>query len=972
MQRSWKNAGIAIALYTRALPIHVYIGVFFTALVLTVGVCIGLYNYVESTQLLLRTGNVLFDRAGQETRLTLTNLFAPTQMLVNILSQQPVTRSANLAQRLDSLPYMIEALNQHPSLSTLYIGYRNGDFFMVRPLRTDRQRADWAAPAAARYMVQHVDRHDPEAPAGIYLFLDSSARLIERREQAQYRFDPRVRPWYRLALENSKTVATEPYVFFSTREPGITLTRIAGGGRSVVGADLTLATMRNLLEQLKITQSAELMLLDSHKNVMAYSKAGGANVVVEKDMLRLPRMDEYRQTVLAALLRQSQAGQVYPFKYRGDPWIGLVDQFSLANSHLSLAIAAPQAELLQDAERVRRNEAMLTILILFLSAPAAWLVGRWLSRPLQQLAEHTAGIQAFDFSQPVARSWIMEVDQLAVSMESMKQTISHFLDLSAALSSAHKLSTLLERVLAETAGALHAGGGGIYLNDDNGETCAVAVSHGQGSELPRSVSLAPGKSGAAGGESAFAELCHSAIRSGETQVSDWPEGRQMLIVIPLFNRARESVGLIALTSAMSAVSLNKKTIGFVEALSGTAAISIEAQRSLEARKALLQSLIQLIAAAIDAKSPHTGGHCQRVPVIAKMLAHAACDADDGPFRDFRLSEDEWEALHLGAWLHDCGKVTTPEDVVDKATKLQMLYDRIHEVRMRFEVLKRDAEIAYWKDVAEGGDPAQLAVERDAALRALDDDFAFIAQCNLGGESMSDEQLERLRRIGRRVWVRTLNDRIGISIEESKRRACTSASSLPAAEPLLADSDHHLVERLPQDKMPPDNPWGFKLNVPQYKYNHGELYNLSVGRGTLSEEERYKINDHVVQTYIMLSKLPFPRPLRAVPDIAGSHHEKLDGSGYPRGLRQEQMSTQARMIAIADIFEALTAADRPYKGGKPLSETLSIMARMRNERHIDAELFDLFLRSGVYRDYARQYLKPEQIDVDDIEPFVNAN
>jgi hypothetical protein len=150
MQRSWKRAGIAIATYTRAFPIRVYIGVLFTALVLTVGVCIGLYNYVENTQLLLRTGNVLFERARQETRLTLTNLFAPAQMLVNLLSQQPVTRSANLAQRLESLPYMIEALNQHPSLSTLYIGYQNGDFFLVRPLRTDPQRADWSAPAAAR------------------------------------------------------------------------------------------------------------------------------------------------------------------------------------------------------------------------------------------------------------------------------------------------------------------------------------------------------------------------------------------------------------------------------------------------------------------------------------------------------------------------------------------------------------------------------------------------------------------------------------------------------------------------------------------------------------------------------------------------------------------------------------------------------------------------------------------------------
>jgi HD-GYP domain-containing protein (c-di-GMP phosphodiesterase class II)/HAMP domain-containing protein len=969
MQRRWKSAGIAISRYAQRTPIRVYIGMLFMVLVLAVGFTIGLYNYVENSKVLLHTGAVLFDRARQETRLAISNLFAPTQMLVNVLSQQPVTQATNLEQRLNSLPYMIEALNQHPPLSSLYVGYQNGDFFLVRPLRTDQQRDDWNAPAAARYLVQHVDRGNRDTPAGTYLFFDQSARLIERREQAQYRFDPRDRPWYQLAKENAQTVATEAYVFFSTREPGITLARTAADGRSVVGADLTLAAMDDLLGRLRISPSTELMLLDSHQNVLTYSNDGGSNVIVENDQLRLPRMEEYQQTVLAALLSHSQTGEVYPFTHRRESWIGFVDQLSIANSHLLLAISAPRAELLQDAERVRRNQAILTVLILLLSAPVAWFAGRWISRPLQQLADQTRGIQAFDFSRPVARSWIMEVDQLAVSMESMKQTISHFLDLSAALSSTHKLSNLLEQVLAETAGALHASGGSIYLNDDTGKKCEVAVSHGQGSELPRCVYLTHPEADAAGNENAFGALCREAIRTGETQVSDGPDDRQMSIVIPLFNRAHESVGLIALSAAGSAASLNKKAIGFVEALSGTAAISIEAQRSLEARKALLQALIQLIAAAIDAKSPYTGGHCQRVPVLAKMLARAACDAEDGAFRDFSLSDDEWEALHLGAWLHDCGKVTTPEHVVDKATKLQLLYDRLHEVRMRFEVLKRDAEIIYWKGVAEGGDPSRLAVERDATLRALDDDFTFIAQCNLGGESMPAEHLERIRRIGERVWIRTLDDRIGISIEEWKRKSRTPVPTLPVAEPLLADCDHHLVERLPQDNMPPDNPWGFKLKVPQYKYNHGELYNLSLGRGTLSEEERYQIGDHVVQTYIMLTKLPLPKPLRAVPDIAASHHEKLDGSGYPRRLREEQMSVQARMIAIADIFEALTAADRPYKGGKALSETLAIMARMRNERHIDAELFELFLRSGVYRDYARQYLKPEQVDVDDIERFV---
>jgi HD-GYP domain-containing protein (c-di-GMP phosphodiesterase class II)/HAMP domain-containing protein len=969
---SWISKRIKNAVNNgRLFPIRIYIGVMFIALILSVGFCIGLYNYVENTRMLMKMSTVLFDRARHETRLTVSNMFAPTQMLVNVLSQQPITRATTLAQRLDSLPSMIEALNQHAPLSALYVGYQNGDFFLVRQLRTEQERIDWTAPADARYVVQHVDRRRPAAPAGTYLFYDASARLLERRNQADYRFDPRVRPWYRLAQEASKTVATEPYVFFSTREPGITFTRRTADGRSVVGADITLAAVTQQLSQVKMSPSAELMLLDSRKNVVAYSNAGGASVVVEKDQLRLPRLDEFRNTVLAGLLQRPPTDQVDPFTYRRQPWIGFVDQFLLADSPLLLAIAAPRAELLQDAERVRRNQMLLTMLILLLSTPVAWLAGRWISRPLQQLAEHARLIQAFDFSQPIARTWIKEADQLALSMEGMKRTISHFLDLSASLSSAHKLPNLLEQVLVEAADALQASGGSIYLNDDGREESQLAVSHGQVPALPRSFALRAADADGAGSEPDFANWCRVALRSGVSQVSAWPEGRQTCLVIPLFNRERDAVGLIALFAPGAVASLSKQAIGFVEALSGTAAIAIEVQRSLEARKALLRSLIELIAAAIDAKSPYTGGHCQRVPVIAKMLAHAACDASNGPYRDFQLSEDEWEALHLGAWLHDCGKVTTPEYVVDKATKLEMLYDRIHEVRMRFEVLKRDADIAYWKGVAEGGDRARLADERALAWRTLDDDFAFIAQCNRGGEYMSPEQIERIKQIGQRVWVRTLDDRIGISIEELQRKTRTPAPALPVAEALLGDRDDHLVERLPQDNMPADNPWGFKLKVPQYKYNHGEIYNLSVSRGTLAEEERYKINDHVAQTYIMLSKLPLPRTLRAVPDIAGSHHETMDGSGFPRRLHREQMSAQMRMVAIADIFEALTAADRPYKGGKPLSEALDIMARMRNQHHIDAELFDLFLSGGVYRDYAQQYLKTEQIDVKDIARFLSA-
>ncbi|MDP3336347.1 MAG: HD domain-containing phosphohydrolase, partial [Rhodoferax sp.] len=189
------------------------------------------------------------------------------------------------------------------------------------------------------------------------------------------------------------------------------------------------------------------------------------------------------------------------------------------------------------------------------------------------------------------------------------------------------------------------------------------------------------------------------------------------------------------------------------------------------------------------------------------------------------------------------------------------------------------------------------------------------------------------------------------------------------EPLLADKPEHAFERRQQDRMPEKNAWGFSMKVPELLYNKGELYNLSVARGTLSEEERYKINEHIVQTLVMLSALPFPKHLRQVPEIAGGHHEKMDGTGYPRSLKKDDMSPVSRMMAIADIFEALTAMDRPYKKGKTLSEAIKIMALMKKDQHLDPDLFDLFLRSGTYLDYARRFMPPEQIDAVDVSQFL---
>jgi HD-GYP domain-containing protein (c-di-GMP phosphodiesterase class II) len=384
---------------------------------------------------------------------------------------------------------------------------------------------------------------------------------------------------------------------------------------------------------------------------------------------------------------------------------------------------------------------------------------------------------------------------------------------------------------------------------------------------------------------------------------------------------------------------------------------------------LMDSFIQLLADAIDAKSPYTGGHCRRVPRIALALAKVVQAVEEGTFKEFKFeNEDAWREFQMGAWLHDCGKVTTPEYVVDKATKLETIYNRIHEVRTRFEVIWRDIELEALRRQAHGEEESAVASWQMQEHEKLISDFEFIAQCNIGGEFMSQDKQQRVADIAKRLWTRHFDDRLGISDVEMLRYQGEEEALIPAVESLLGNQPWHIVKRIDFDEAAYAKE-GFKLEVPEHLYNYGEIYNLCIEKGTLSAEERFKIQEHVIMTIKMLERLPYPATMKRIPEYAGTHHETLIGTGYPKKLTAADLSIPARIMVIADIFEALSASDRPYKKGKSLSEALGIMNRMRHEQHIDAELFALFLTSGVYLEYALEHLKPEQIDEVDIHAIL---
>ncbi|AZG15833.1 HAMP domain-containing protein [Cupriavidus pauculus] len=968
----------------RSMPLHLHVWLWFASLVLLLGALISGIQYTMTKATLERSVADTTQRISRETLEEVDNLMRPAQMAVKLVSHSALADAPTVAQRMARVALVRDALETSPVLQSLYIGYEDGSFFFVRPVRDDRERATYGAPGHTAFLIQSVDR-EAGAPRGRYFYLDADLRVTGEAPAPDLatRFDPRQRPWYRQAMASGALVRTDPYLFYSDRESGATLALPTGSRRAVVGGDFRLDALGQLLNHETVTPRAVLALLDPQGRLVAINRrppdSASAPDTMEAHPLGNPQ--DYGLAVLTRLAastvsRPPAAGpsagpsggpESIGLEHADDEdWYTSIDRLNPgASDSLVLVSAIPQSELLHEPRRQAALGMAVTGLVLLLALPLVWLVARSVSRPLASLATEADAVRRFDFVRPVSvRSRITEVNALAGTMDEMRATIQRMLHVTQAVSAEHRLETLLPLLLRETLRAAGGQAGALYLAEPGDGLRPVVgfdrqgqdVTAQMGEPLPRDA-LPLARSAVREGRALAGHLGSQDVRGARLDVLGEPVPMHGA-VIPLINRQQALLGVVLV---LRDTPMEAAQLAFVSTMASLSAGAIEVGELTTAQRDLFDAFIRLLAGAIDARSPHTGSHCARVPELTKMLARAACDATDGPYRSFQLTEAQWEALHVAAWLHDCGKVTTPDDVIDKATKLEARYDRIHEVRMRFEVLKRDAEIACLEAVANGEDPAQARTRRDAALRGLDDDFAFVAACNIGGEQMDAADQARLREIGARTWRRTLDDRLGISQEELARRRDRPAAPLPADEPLLADRPEHIIERGPRDRIAADNPWGFRLTMPPHLYDRGELHNLTVARGTLTPEERFKIEDHIVQTQIMLSKLPFPKHLREVPEIAGGHHERMDGTGYPRGLTRDQMSPLARMMGIADIFEALTAADRPYKKAKTLSEAIAIMTRLRDQQHIDAELFDLFLGAGIHRTYAARYMDPALID-----------
>ncbi len=534
------------------------------------------------------------------------------------------------------------------------------------------------------------------------------------------------------------------------------------------------------------------------------------------------------------------------------------------------------------------------------------------------------------------------VGELKVFTEEQATHISDLVAIGTALSAERDNKRVLEMILSQARRFTHADGGTLYLVTDDQRELAFHVLHNdtlnsfQGGTSGNEITLPNVKLYNENDEPNHANVsAHVALTGELVNIPDVYEAEgfnfegtkkfdaglkylsKSMLVVPMRDHEGEIIGVLQLINAKDpdgeTIPFAPEQEGMIHALASQAAVVLTQQRLINDLRNLFESFIQAIATAIDEKSKYTGGHIARVTELTMAIAEKMNDWKEGPLAGKSFTPDELEELRIAAWLHDTGKITTPEFVVDKSNKLETVFDRIDLVRTRWKGIRLERTLRAYERLLEklgdNIDPRLIDEARSAAdsdIEALDVDLAFLEQTNKGGEFMADEKIERLNAIAGRTW-----------------------HSTNSAEPFLSDD---------------------------------EVYNLSIRKGTLTNEEREIMNNHVVMSIKILEELPWPRKLKHVPEIAGAHHEKLDGTGYPNGLKDDEITLQARIMAVADVFEALSAKDRPYKSPMPLSQAIKILGFMVKDRHLDGDVVDIFINSGIIFEYAKNHLDPTQIDI----------
>ncbi len=934
-------------LHKKGIPLQLLIGTAIFSAMFILSLILMIQSYQSNKQALLMATAETAQQLSQTINERTKRITGPAQSALQILSHDPLLQAKTLTQRTARLPVLVETLKSNDVLSAIYAGYTNGEFFLIRklnPLLKDK----YQVPESAEYMLQTITERNGKR-VGEWSYYDHQLQLLLKQEKPDYQYNPRTRGWYVDAKQTQAQVLTPPYLFYTTKEIGITLAMQAHVGHNVIGMDASVADLSAQLANLRLTSNTELAVIDNSKKVLAYTDTERM-LVQEGDSYRLSSIEQLNVEPLTILANLEQAPYIIkPVNTIEQDWFALwLPVNSFAETDIRVLVAVPEGELLAGAKEVIYDQIAWAVLLIFLMLMIGMYSATMIGRSFKQLTRQVRALTNFDFNQAIEiKSSIREAKELSQVVDSMSSTIHNFQLISSTLNREPNLENMLDGVLKHLVSATGMQDGAIYLYRSEQQDFELA------SQTKNDVFPAILKH--------YAKDDQKLIELTLGQL----ENSTQYLVTPLRKRDNQLEGLLIVQGSGRA--LKKDHLQhFIAQLSGSAAVAIETRRLIDGQKAMIEGILRLLADAIDAKSPYTSGHCERVPELAVDLVQTLGRANTGPYADFKMNEQEQEAFRIAAWMHDCGKILSQEHVIDKATKLETIYNRIHEIRTRFEVLWRDAEIDFWQQLHQGGDKKSLEEKLRQTQRQLQEEFTFIAQINEGAIPTHEEQCKRIDAIGERTWLRHFDNRIGLSQDELDLLTGIAALPLPATEKLLANRPEHIINWKPGRKPPvtpddPNNRWQFNMQRPEYSFNFGERYNLSIRFGTLTEEERFKINEHIVHTIMMLDALPLPEHLKKVPQIAGNHHERIDGKGYPRGLTGEQMSTPEKVMAIADIFEALTASDRPYKKPKSISQALNIMTNMAQGGHIDPVLFANLLKTDVFMAYGQNHLQTDQLD-----------
>ncbi len=772
------------------MPLHLHLSVLFV-LVLSGSCLLQIWASSNSIdEIIFEANQTLFEQIADSTTADFEKVFQPAMDALSTLELTPVVDSKYQGDSMSYITILQRMLLTQPGINAYFIGYSNGDMLAVMKNTNSPRMKDISVPDEAKLF--GVVSSLSQGYATLYFFSEEG-ELMGSQILDNKGFDARNETWYVAANSEELTLA-EPRLFRVQQEVGVTVQKKASTG-TVVAAEILLSSVANILSRTASDHpSTRLQYEKNQRYIYAYSEGTEHRLSLDEleriDDLPFPRLREVAldETMIGNGLKTEIV--------HGDKWFGEVFPVSrIGDKDFYLLFAIKDTELLDKAAAIRSNAIATAFILALIVLPIVYVAAQFISRPIRHATVNAQSISHFKFESPeYKRSRIKEIVDLNFALSGMNTTIKNFFELTRTISQQKDMDRIQKVISEGLVKATEAQGAFLSIVHPHLRTLGTHIYWDAKTKDKHDVSLSYIdenevllKAFASVTDEEYMIYHNSQEFSQKLRLTDdtwW-------LMLPLYNRERTCIGCLNLAyKEGQKQKILDEVLPLVVVLTGYTSLAIEAKTRLREQKELLEAFIRVIAGAIDTKSPFTGNHCQRVPVLTEQLVTAASNSELTPFKDFQLSSDDQEALHIASWLHDCGKVTTPEYVVDKSTKLETIYNRIHEVRTRFEVLKRDAQIEAYQ--AHFGElPEAIQTQVDVRWRELDDDFAFVAQMNEGNEFLSDDSKTRLKEIASRTWQRTLDSSLGLGPEETLRHK-QQPVTLPVTEHLLADKPWHKI------------------------------------------------------------------------------------------------------------------------------------------------------------------------------------